>query len=221
MKRHALLIFSFAILSQAALWGQNLDNTMDSVSYSIGVLIAQSLKQQGLDSVKTDAFAKGVKDALAGDQMDISVEEANQIVQTHMQEKAAKQYEDLIQKGKSFLADNAKRDEVKVTDSGLQYEVLRTGEGASPSDSSKVTVHYRGELLNGQVFDSSYKRGEPVTFGVTQVIPGWTEGLQMMKKGGKWKLYIPYDLGYGERGAGQAIGPFETLIFEVELLEVQ
>lgn len=196
---------------------------MDSVSYSLGVLVAKSIQSQGFSEIQTDTFAKAVEDVLKNNDLKIDPNQANAIIQQYAQQQSEKQYAPVIEKGEQFLAENKKREEVKSTDSGLQYEVITSGEGAMPADTNQVTVHYEGTLLDGTVFDSSYKRGEPVTFGVTQVIPGWTEALQMMKAGSKWKVYVPYDLAYGARGAGQGgpIGPYETLIFTIELLEVQ
>ena len=127
----------------------------------------------------------------------------------------------IAETGADFLANNAKKEDVTVTESGLQYEVIQSGEGRSPGRTDRVTVHYRGTLVDGREFDSSYKRGEPATFPLNRVIAGWTEGLQLMKEGDKWRLFIPSNLGYGQRGAGGMIGPNETLIFEVELLKVQ
>ncbi len=194
---------------------------MDSVSYSLGVLVAQNLKQQGLDSVNAESFANGIEDVLQDNELQISTSDANQIVQNHLNAQNAKKYEEKIQAGKAFLQENAKRETVTEMPSGLQYEVLQPGQGESPSAQDTVKVHYHGELLDGTVFDSSVERNEPVTFGVKQVIPGWVEALQLMKPGAKWKLYVPYDLAYGERGAGPKIGPYETLVFQVQLLEVK
>jgi len=193
---------------------------MDSVSYSLGVLVAQNLKKQGLQQVDTEALARGIEDVLQEKDLEISLTNANQIVQQHMMERQAVQYESVIEKGKAFLAENAGRSEVTKLPSGLQYEVLTEGAGAMPKATDRVTVHYTGRLLDGTVFDSSVERGEPATFGVTQVIQGWVEALQMMKEGAKWRLYIPYDMAYGERGAGKNIGPYETLVFDVELLKI-
>lgn len=193
---------------------------MDSLSYSLGVLVAQNLKQQGFENVDATSLANGLSDALKGDSLKIDINTASQTVQQYAQAKQAKKYEKNINEGKQFLAENAKRPEVKTTSSGLQYEVLQEGTGPKPTANDQVTVHYTGKLLDGTVFDSSVERGEPATFGVTQVIKGWVEALQMMPVGSKWKLYIPSELAYGERGAGQAIGPYSTLIFEVELLKI-
>lgn len=194
---------------------------MDSLSYSLGVLMAQSLQKQGISSIDAQSYTKGVQDMIAGGTLDIDLNKANQIVQEYMQAQQAKEYEAVINQGKEFLSKNGQREEVTVLPSGLQYEVLKAGDGPKPGPSNRVTVHYHGTLLDGTVFDSSVDRGQPATFGVTQVIQGWVEGLQLMPQGSKWRLYIPYNLAYGERGAGGKIGPYSTLIFDVELLEIQ
>ena len=209
-----------AFLFYTGLNAQNYSSTMDSVSYSLGVLVAQNLKKQGLQDIDTEALARGVDDVLQDNDLEISLSNANQIVQQHMMEQQAAQYQQIIEKGKAFLAENAARPEVTKLPSGLQYEVLQEGTGAIPKATDRVTVHYTGKLLDGTVFDSSVERGEPATFGVTQVIQGWVEALQLMKEGAKWRLFIPYDLAYGERGAGSSIGPYETLVFDVELLKI-
>lgn len=193
---------------------------MDSLSYSLGVLVAQNLKQQGFENLDATSLVKGVEDVMKGDSLKIDINTASQTVQQYAQAQQSKKYEKNIAEGKQFLAENAKRPEVKTTSSGLQYEVLKEGNGPKPTANDQVTVHYTGKLIDGTVFDSSVERGEPATFGVTQVIPGWVEALQMMPEGSKWKLYIPADLAYGERGAGNVIGPYSTLIFEVELLKI-
>lgn len=193
---------------------------MDSLSYSLGVLVAQNLKQQGFENLDATSLVKGVEDVMKGDSLKIDINTCSQTVQQYAQAQQAKKYEQNIAEGKQFLAENAKRPEVKTTSSGLQYEVLKEGNGPKPTANDQVTVHYTGKLIDGTVFDSSVERGEPATFGVTQVIPGWVEALQMMSVGSKWKLYIPADLAYGERGAGNVIGPYSTLIFEVELLKI-
>ncbi|MFN7116742.1 MAG: FKBP-type peptidyl-prolyl cis-trans isomerase [Saprospiraceae bacterium] len=193
---------------------------MDSLSYSLGVLVAQNLKQQGFENIDAASLTKGLEDVLKGDSLKIDINTASETVQAYAQAQQAKQFENTISAGKQFLAENAKRAEVKTTASGLQYEVLKEGSGPKPTANDQVTVHYTGKLMDGTVFDSSVERGEPATFGVTQVIQGWVEALQMMPVGSKWRLYIPYNLAYGERGAGQVIGPYSTLIFDVELLEI-
>lgn len=193
---------------------------MDSLSYSLGVLLAENLKQQGFDKLDEASLTTAIKDVMSGKETQISVQEANGLVQQYMQKKQESKFADAKQAGEKFLKENAQREEVTVLPSGLQYEVLEPGSGEKPSAESKVKVHYHGTLIDGTVFDSSVERGEPATFGVNQVISGWTEALQLMPEGAKWKLYIPADLAYGERGAGQKIGPYATLIFEVELLEI-
>jgi FKBP-type peptidyl-prolyl cis-trans isomerase FklB len=199
---------------------QNSKQPMDSVSYSFGVLIAQNLKSQGLDSLDQVQLAQGIQDVLKGAKLRYDVQQCNNIVQQHMMELESKKYAGNVEEGKKFLVENGKRPGVVTLPSGLQYEVLTAGSGPKPAASDRVTVHYTGTLVDGTVFDSSVDRGEPATFGVTQVIQGWVEGLQLMPLGSKWKFFIPYELGYGERGAGGVIGPFATLIFEVELLKI-
>ncbi len=194
---------------------------MDSVSYSVGVLIAKNLKNQGMDTIDAPSMAAAVADVFADNALKISPEQANTIFQQYMQKQSEKVNADKIAAGAKFLADNAKRPEVVTLPSGLQYEVLTAGTGAKPTSSQNVTVHYEGTLIDGTVFDSSYKRGNPATFGVTQVIQGWVEGLQLMEEGAKWKLYIPYNLAYGERGSPPTIKPFSALIFIVELISIQ
>lgn len=193
---------------------------MDSVSYSLGVLIAQNLKQQGLEKIDPASLANGLEAALKGDSLKIDLNTANQTVQNYMQAQQSKKFEKNISEGKKFLDENAKRAGVTTLPSGLQYEIMKEGNGPKPTADQQVTVHYHGTLLDGTVFDSSVERGEPATFGVTQVIQGWVEALQLMPVGSKWKLFIPSELAYGERAAGPTIGPYSTLIFEVELLEI-
>ncbi|MFM9951327.1 MAG: FKBP-type peptidyl-prolyl cis-trans isomerase [Saprospiraceae bacterium] len=204
-----------------SLAAQELKNTLDSVSYSLGILIAQNLKQQGLDGVNTTLVAKGLEDALKNSEAKVDPAGANKVLQDYMMKEQAKKGEKAMAEGKLFLEGNAKRAGVTTLPSGLQYEIMKAGTGAKPTKTDKVTVHYHGTLLDGSVFDSSVNRGQPSTFGVTQVIAGWTEALQLMPKGSKWKLFIPSNLAYGERGGpGGKIGPNTTLVFEVELLEI-
>jgi len=196
-------------------------------SYSVGANIGKQL-QQVKDEVDTKSLEQGLEDSFSGAQLkldDKAREEVMRSVAMKMQQKQAEEREKLAQKNKDegdkFLADNAKKPGVKTTASGLQYEVITEGNGPSPTAQDKVTVNYKGTLLDGTVFDSSYDRGQPVTFPLGSVIPGWTEGLQLMKTGAKYKLYIPSSLAYGERGAGPKIGPNATLTFEVELISVE
>ena len=193
---------------------------MDSVSYSLGILLAQNLKSQGFENLDQQSLSAAIQDVLAGNELKYSLQEANSIVQKYVEQKQAAQFEGVMKEGKDFLETNAKQAGVTVLPSGLQYEVLKAGTGDKPAATDKVTVHYHGTLLNGDVFDSSVTRGEPATFGVNQVISGWTEALQLMPNGSKWKLFIPSDLAYGARGAGEQISPYATLIFEVELIKV-
>ena len=195
--------------------------------YAIGVDIGKSLKPVK-DEVDVNALVAGLKETMDGKEPRLTDEVREQVKadvtrklqQKQMEERTAKA-KTAQEAGEKFLAENAKRDGVKTTDSGLQYEVVTEGTGAQPKSSDKVKVHYKGTLIDGTEFDSSYARGQPVEFPLGNVIPGWTEGLQLMKVGGKSKLYIPSKLAYGERGAGAKIGPNETLIFEVELLNVE
>lgn len=220
MKKSLGMLLVASLITITAVEAQNEEQRMDSVSYSVGVLMAQSLKQQGLTDVSPEAIARAIGHVLNNQMLEIEVEQCNQLVQDHMNAAKEKQFEMNIKEGKEFLEANSKREGVVTLPSGLQYEILTEGSGPMPKSTDKVTVHYTGMLLNGQVFDSSVKRGQPATFGVTQVIQGWVEGLQLMPEGSKWKLYIPYDMAYGERGAGKDIPPYAALIFEVELLKI-
>ncbi len=199
---------------------QNLKTEMDKVSYSLGVNIATSLKQQGWE-LDANTLSSAISDVLEGNKLAITEQDANAILQSHQQKLMNKTLEANSEAGKSFLAENAKREVVITTASGLQYEVLSEGDGDSPKATDEVTVHYHGTLIDGSVFDSSIERGQPATFPVNGVIPGWVEALQLMSPGAKYKLFIPSDLAYGERGAGQMIGPNTTLIFEVELISIK
>ncbi len=192
----------------------------DSVSYAIGVSIGNNLKVGGFENMNTDMISKAMVSALKGEQLLIDPTKANQVITDYMSAQKAKQGEANKSKGGAFLTENKKKKGVTTLPDGLQYEVIKQGTGAKPTKDDKVKVHYHGTLIDGTVFDSSVQRNEPATFGVTQVIKGWTEILQMMPVGSKYKIYLPYDLAYGEHGAGGQIGPYETLIFEVELLEI-
>ena len=199
---------------------QNLKTEMDKVSYSLGVNIATSLKQQGWE-LDASSLSAAISDVIEGNKLAITEQEANTILQSYQQKLINKTLEANSEAGKVFLEENAKREEVTTTASGLQYEVLEEGEGDSPKATDEVEVHYHGTLIDGSVFDSSVERGQPATFPVNGVIPGWVEALQLMSPGAKYKLFIPSDLAYGERGAGQMIGPNTTLIFEVELISIK
>ncbi len=207
------------LLLNASSTAQNTPIKMDTVSYSLGVLFAQNFKNNDNMKLDPESMAKGFGEALKGKET-ITADKANAIFSAFMSEQNQKKFTVNIEKGKAFLAENAKRPGVKVTASGLQYEVIKEGTGITPKATDKVKTHYHGTLLDGKVFDSSVQRGEPIEFPCNGVIQGWQEALQLMKEGSKYKLYVPYNLAYGEKGAGGAIGPYETLIFEVELIKV-
>ena len=194
---------------------------MDKISYALGLSMGQNLMSSGVESLNYADLAEGIKDVLEKQKPQISYQEAQQVLNTFFQELEQKVAGAAKEAGEKFLAENAKREGVKTTPSGLQYEVLEATIGQKPKATDKVKVHYEGTLTDGTVFDSSYKRGEPITFGLNQVIAGWTEGLQLMSIGSKYKLYIPYQLGYGAQGAGGSIPPFAALIFTVELLGIE
>ena len=195
-------------------------NYMDKFSYSIGLGIGQNLSSMGIKDLSVEDFAQAIKDVLEGNQTAISHQEAREIVNKYFEELEAKMGAAAIEQGKAFLEGNKKRAGVVTLPSGLQYEVIKEGNGKKPKATDQVRCHYEGTLIDGTLFDSSIKRGEPAVFGVNQVIPGWVEALQLMSEGAKWKLYIPSELAYGARGAGEMIPPHSTLVFEVELLEV-
>ena len=197
-----------------------LTTQIDSVSYSLGISVANNLKNSGFESIETDAMASAFNDVFSDKEVRITEDEANLLIQDYFLELSEKKSQEATAEGSYFLIENAKKEGVITTSSGLQYEIITNGTGATPSESDKVTVHYHGTLLDGTVFDSSVDRGQPATFPVNGVIPGWVEALQLMNVGSKYKLYIPSDLAYSERGAGGAIGPNATLIFEVELLSI-
>ena len=194
---------------------------MDKISYAIGLSMGQNLMGSGVTSLDYADLAAGIKDVLEKNQPQISYQEAQQVLGKFFSELEQKIAGEAKAAGEAFLAENAKREGVKVTESGLQYEVLEATIGQKPKATDKVRVHYEGTLIDGTVFDSSYKRGESITFGLNQVIAGWTEGLQLMSIGSKYKLYLPYQLVYGERGAGANIPPYAALIFTVELLGIE
>ncbi len=200
----------------------DLSTTELKASYGVGMQMGQQLNQVFTD-VSLAAAIAGIKDGFNGQQPRLEPDAINaafQEIQTKMEAESKANAAEFAAEGEAFLAENAKRDEVSVTESGLQYEVIEAGSGDKPQASSTVRTHYRGTLINGDEFDSSYSRGEPTEFPVNGVIPGWTEALQLMEIGAKWKLFIPYQLAYGERGAGGAIGPYQALVFEIELLAI-
>ena len=198
----------------------NMENNNDSLSYALGVLFATNVQGQGITDFVPAQIAQAFSDVQAGNAV-MTPEQANELVRSTMQAKEAKAGDANLEAGLAFLAENKGKDGVVVTDSGLQYRVDREGDGPSPSATDKVTVHYHGTLIDGTTFDSSYDRGQPATFGLNQVITGWTEGLQTMKKGGQTTFYIPSELAYGARATGDVIGANSTLVFKVELLEVE
>ena len=194
---------------------------MDKISYALGLSLGQNLLGSGVKDLNYQDLALGIEDVLKMNQPKISYQEAQQILNKFFKDLEEEVSKVEKERGERFLEENKKRSGVKQTASGLQYEVLEATLGQKPQATDRVRVHYEGTLVDGTVFDSSYKRGEPITFGLQQVIKGWTEGLQLMSIGSKYKLYIPYQLGYGEQGAGASIPPYSTLIFTVELLGIE
>ncbi len=204
----------------------SLDTPEQRLSYGIALRMGERMKSDGM-TLDVDAYALGMRDAFAGADAKLTEEEINAEMMAfqeklQLEQQAAQEAAATVngEEGAAFLEENSKREGVSVTESGLQYEIVQVGEGAIPTTDDTVEVHYRGTLIDGTEFDSSYSRGQTVSFGVTQVIPGWTEALQLMSVGAKYKLYIPSDLAYGPAGAGQAIGPNATLIFDVELVSI-
>ena len=200
---------------------------MDKVSYALGLGIGRQLSQMGAGELNIDDFAQAIKDVIAGEKLKVSDSEAQTIVQDFFKKQEEKQRAAAAEAGKAareagekYLAENAKKEGVVTLPSGLQYKVLTEGNGKKPKAADKVKCHYEGMLIDGTLFDSSIQRGEPATFPLNGVIAGWTEGLQLMAEGSKYRLFIPYNLGYGERGAGASIPPYAALVFDVELIEV-
>lgn len=200
---------------------------MDKLSYALGLGIGRQLAQMGANELDINDFAAAIKDVIAGNELKITNREAQTIVQSYFAKQEEKLNAERAEKGKAakvagekYLAENAKKDGVVVLPSGLQYMVLKEGNGRKPSATDSVKCHYEGFLTDGTLFDSSIQRGEPAVFGLQQVIAGWTEGLQLMQEGAKYRFFIPYMLGYGESGAGQSIPPYSALVFDVELIKV-
>lgn len=225
-KLSLLLTVAFAILialpvkSQKNVNKVELKTLEDSAAYAIGMQFGQAITQNGLANLNIELIKKGLEDEVNGKSaLDHNQYEAT--LEAFFTQKQKEENKEKIEEGEKFLEKNAKRKEVKTTASGLQYEVITEGTGDKPAATNTVKVHYKGTTIAGKVFDSSYDRGTPAEFPLNRVIAGWTEGLQLMSVGSKYKFYIPYNLAYGERGAGQDIKPFETLIFEVELLEIK
>ncbi|MDE3273871.1 FKBP-type peptidyl-prolyl cis-trans isomerase [Pseudoalteromonas sp. G4] len=199
------------------------NSNAEKASYGIGLQMGEQLKSNPFEGLNLNSVFEGMKDAYTGADFQVeipAIQAAFEEINAEITKRREEEAKVLAAEGESFLAENAKRAEVTVTASGLQYEVLTTGEGDKPTAESTVRTHYHGTLINGDVFDSSYDRGQPAEFPVGGVIKGWTEALQMMPVGSKWRLYVPHDLAYGERGAGASIAPFSTLIFDVELLDI-
>lgn len=193
---------------------------MDKFSYGLGMGIGQNLLSMGVKDMSIEDFIKGINDVLSGNKTELTHSEAQKVVNEHFQKLAEEAYAVNRNAGEKFLAENAKKEGVTTLPSGLQYEVIKEGNGKKPSATDRVQCHYEGTLIDGTIFDSSIKRGEPAVFGVNQVIKGWVEALQLMQEGAKWRLYIPYDMAYGEHGAGEMIPPYSALVFDVELIKV-
>ena len=193
---------------------------MDKFSYGLGMGIGQNLLSMGVKDMSIEDFIKGISDVLSGNKTELTHSEAQKVVNEHFQKLAEEAYAVNRNAGEKFLAENAKKESITTLPSGLQYEVIKEGNGKKPSATDHVQCHYEGTLIDGTIFDSSIKRGEPAVFGVNQVIKGWVEALQLMQEGAKWRLYIPYDMAYGEHGAGEMIPPYSALIFDVELIKV-
>lgn len=225
----AAAALSIVLLASAVYAKENivLKNDKDKVSYVIGLDIGKNFKSQSMD-IDPNILLEGIKDALSGNKPLMTDEEVQNVMTNFRKEMMAKQTERMREagetnkkEGETFLAGNKKKEGVVTLPSGLQYKIIKDGSGAKPKPTDTVSVNYRGALIDGTEFDSSYKRGEPASFKVTGVIPGWTEALQLMKAGSKWQLFIPSNLAYGERGAGRDITPNASLIFDVELLSIQ
>lgn len=193
---------------------------MDKVSYALGLSIGNNFQNSGINDLQIEDFVKGLKDVLGDQTPELSYDEAKQVINDYFMKLQKEKFEVNKKAGEEFLNINKGKAGVVTLPSGLQYQVLQQGNGAKPTASDQVKCHYHGTLINGTVFDSSVQRGEPAVFGVSQVIPGWVEALQLMEVGSKWRLFIPSDLAYGENGAGEAIEPNSTLVFDVELLDI-
>ncbi len=200
--------------------GMNLTTLKDSASYGLGVLVAQNFKSQNIE-INADLLQKGFNEVMKGEKTPITDMQANTLIQKYMQKEQAKAFEPNRLAGEKFIAENKTKEGIVTLPSGLQYQIMKAGDGPKPASTDKVKTHYHGTLIDGTVFDSSVQRGEPITFPVTGVIPGWIEALQLMPVGSKWKLFIPQALAYGSRGSGPTIKPYSALVFEVELLGIE
>lgn len=198
-----------------------LKNAKDSLAYTLGVLVGENFKKEGYDAIPIDIFVKAMSAAIKGEELLLSRPQCETYVQAESQNIKMKQYEVNKEAGQKFLAANKNKEGVIALDNGLQYEVIRMGDGAKPKATDEVIVHYHGTLIDGTVFDSSVDRGESISFPLNRVIKGWTEILQLMPVGSKWRVYIPYDLAYGDRAAGAVIAPYSALIFEIDLLGIK
>ena len=194
---------------------------MEKLSYALGMSMASSLVNSGLNDINVEAFSKAVADVISKSELEMSPQEANEHIQVYFSKKQEEELKKNTEAGRIFLEENAKKEGVVTLPSGLQYEIITEADGEIPTATDKVKCHYHGTLITGEVFDSSVQRGQPAVFGVNQVIKGWVEALQLMSVGSKWKLFIPADLAYGAQGAGEMIGPNTALVFEVELLGIE
>ena len=222
MKKYLIIALVFSVslnMSAQKVKDIKMKTKNDSLSYAFGISIADNLATQKIENLNPQAIGRAFQD-FYNKEAKISADDANKLIQKHFEDQEAQKYKPTVEEGEKFLAENAKKDGVKILESGLQYKVITEGNGNTPISTDKVKVHYEGTLIDGTKFDSSYDRGQPAEFDVTQVIKGWTEALQLMKEGSVWMLYIPSDLAYGSRQAGEHIKPFSTLVFKVELLSI-
>ncbi len=228
--KNFIKLFVFGMIGASFFWSCNggggtgaanakMETLADSMSYAVGIYLGQQIPPGDLETLSTDLISQGLLDH-STDAKKLDDNQVRDVITRYTTEQQAAKGAVNLEKGQAFLEENKGKEGVMTTNTGLQYKIIEEGDGPSPSADDVVKVHYTGKLIDGEVFDSSIQRGEPVEFPVGGVIPGWTEALQLMKAGSKWELYIPSELAYGERGSGQAIGPNETLIFEVELLEI-
>ena len=214
------VIISFSSYSQEAITEQGLKNATDSLSYSFGILIGNNMAVQGVQELNEEMFMKGFDHGYSNAAPVISMKTADQYIQDYFNKQIENEANMNLERSKLFMAENAKQEGVVTLPSGLQYKIITPGSGDHPLSTDQVKVHYHGTFIDGKVFDSSIERGEPIVFGVNEVIPGWTEALQLMQPGARWMLFIPSELAYGSQGAGGVIGPNQALVFEVELIEI-